>query len=46
DYSKGVTADSNAQLVSRIVRIAKEAGREIASPSEARKILNIRKGRE
>ncbi len=45
-YSKGVLADSNAQLVSRVVRIAKETGREIASPSEARKILNIRKGRK
>ena len=44
-YSKGVPADSNAQLVDRIVRIAKEVGREIASPSEVRKILNIRKGR-
>ncbi len=45
-YKKGVPAESNAQLVSRVVRIAKETGREIASPSEARKILNIGKGRE
>ncbi len=45
-YKKGVPAESNAQLVSRVARIAKEAGREIASPSEARKILNIREGRE
>ncbi len=45
-YKKGILATSNAQLVSRIVRIAEETGRYIASPSEARKILNIRKGRE
>ncbi len=40
-YSKGVLAESNAQLVERIVRIAKEAGREVATPEEARKILGI-----
>ena len=43
-YKKGVAADSNAQLVSRVVRIAEETGREIATPSEARIILNIGKG--
>ncbi len=42
-YSKGVVAESNAQLVARIARIAKECGREIATPAEARKILNITK---
>jgi len=40
-YSKGRLADSNAQLVERIVRIAKELGREIATPDEARGILGI-----
>ena len=45
-YSKGVPAESNAQLVSRVVRIAKEVGRDISSPSETRKILCIGKGRE
>lgn len=40
-YSKGVIAESNAQLVARIVRIAKECGREVATPNEARKILGI-----
>lgn len=45
-YSKGVKAESNAQLVSRVVRIANEVSRKIASPLEARKILNINKGRE
>ena len=45
-YSKGVPAQSNAQLVSRVVRIANETGREIASPAEAREILDISKGVE
>jgi 3-keto-5-aminohexanoate cleavage enzyme len=40
-YSKGQLAKSNAELVSRIARIAKEAGRELASPAEARKILGL-----
>ncbi|MBI5606937.1 MAG: 3-keto-5-aminohexanoate cleavage protein [Deltaproteobacteria bacterium] len=38
-YSKGRLAESNAQLVERVVRISKEFGREVANPSEARKIL-------
>lgn len=38
-YSKGVLAESNAQLVQRIVRIAKEVGRDIATVTEARQIL-------
>lgn len=42
-YGKGQLAESNAQLVERIVRIAKELGREIATPDEARQILKIRK---
>lgn len=42
-YSKGVLATSNRQLVERIVRIAKEVGREIATPDEARKILSLKK---
>ena len=40
-FSKGVLARSNAELVERVVRIAREYGREIASPQEARKILNL-----
>ncbi|MCC5912664.1 MAG: 3-keto-5-aminohexanoate cleavage protein [Clostridiaceae bacterium] len=40
-YNKGELAKSNAELVARIVRIAKELGREIATPEEARKILGI-----
>lgn len=42
-YSKGVLAESNAELVERIVRIAKELDREIATPDEARGILGIKK---
>lgn len=42
-YKKGELAKSNAQLVERIVRIAKELGREVATPDEAREILNIKK---
>jgi 3-keto-5-aminohexanoate cleavage enzyme len=37
----GVLAKSNAQLVEKVVRIANELERPIATPSEARKILNI-----
>ena len=32
---------TNTALVKRIVRIAKELGREIATPAEARKILGL-----
>jgi len=38
---KGVLAKSNGELVAKVVRIAKELGREIATPSEARKILGL-----
>ncbi|MHA1672364.1 MAG: 3-keto-5-aminohexanoate cleavage protein [Promethearchaeota archaeon] len=38
---KGVLAASNGELVAKAVRIAKELGREIASPSETRRILGI-----
>jgi 3-keto-5-aminohexanoate cleavage enzyme len=40
-YSKGVLAKSNAQVVERVVRIAKEFGREVATPQESRRILNL-----
>lgn len=39
--SKGKLAESNAQLVEKVVRIAKELGRDIASPYDTRKILGI-----
>jgi uncharacterized protein (DUF849 family) len=43
--SKGALARSNAELVEKIVRIAGELGREIATPDEAREILGL-KGRD
>jgi len=39
-YRRGELA-TNVQLVERMVRLAKELGREIASPDEARKILHL-----
>ncbi len=41
--SKGVLAKSNGELVEKVVRIAKELGREIATPDEAREILGLKK---
>ena len=38
---RGVLAKSNGELVEKVVRIAKEVGREIASPAEARAILGL-----
>jgi 3-keto-5-aminohexanoate cleavage enzyme len=40
-YSKGVLAESNAQLVERTVRIARELNIEPCTPDEARQILGI-----
>jgi len=39
---KGVLCKSNADLVEKVVRIARELGREIATPDEARKILGLK----
>lgn len=39
--SKGVKAKSNAELVEKIARIARELDREIATPAEAREILKL-----
>jgi 3-keto-5-aminohexanoate cleavage enzyme len=39
----GVLAKSNGELVSKVVRMAKELGREVATSDEARTILGIRK---
>jgi len=41
-YSKGVLAKSNAELVERAVRLARELQREIATPDEAREMLGIK----
>jgi len=42
---EGVLAESNAQLVERMVRLAGEIGRPVATPDQARAILGL-KGRE
>jgi uncharacterized protein (DUF849 family) len=39
---KGVIAKSNAEQVSKMIRIAKELGFKPATPNEARKILNLK----
>ncbi|MCB2228195.1 MAG: 3-keto-5-aminohexanoate cleavage protein [Desulfarculaceae bacterium] len=41
-YAKGQLAESNAQLVARIARIARELGKEPATPAEARQILGLK----
>lgn len=40
-FRKGELADSNARFVERVVRIAREVGREPASIEEARRLLHI-----
>jgi len=40
-YERGELAENNAQLVARVARVADELGREVASPSQARAILNL-----
>jgi 3-keto-5-aminohexanoate cleavage enzyme len=40
-YHRRVYAESNAQLVARLVRIAGEVGRPVATPDEARAILGL-----
>jgi 3-keto-5-aminohexanoate cleavage enzyme len=39
--SRGVLAQSNGELVAKVVRLAKELGRGIATPAEARQILGL-----
>ena len=41
-YGKGQLAASNAQLVARMVRIARELGKEPATPDEARRYLELK----
>ena len=38
---KGVLAKSNGELVAKVVRLAKELGREVATSAEAREILSL-----
>ncbi|MDW7738485.1 MAG: 3-keto-5-aminohexanoate cleavage protein [Bacillota bacterium] len=40
-YEKGILAESNAQLVDRVTRVAGIHNRPVASPDEARKILGL-----
>jgi len=40
-YRKGQLAKSNAELVARIVRLAQELDRPVATPAEAREILQL-----
>ena len=39
---KGVLAKSNGELVAKVVRLAKELGREVATSAEAREILGLK----
>jgi 3-keto-5-aminohexanoate cleavage enzyme len=39
---KGVLAKSNGELVAKVVRLAKELGREVATSAEAREILSLK----
>jgi 3-keto-5-aminohexanoate cleavage enzyme len=41
--SRGVMAENNAQFVEKTARIAREIGRPIATPDEAREILGLKK---
>ncbi|MFO7273679.1 MAG: 3-keto-5-aminohexanoate cleavage protein [Symbiobacteriaceae bacterium] len=41
-YTRGVKA-TNVMLVERIVRLARELGRDVATPDEARRILGLRR---
>jgi 3-keto-5-aminohexanoate cleavage enzyme len=41
-YSRGRKAKSNAELVSRTVRIARELNREIATPAQTRAMLGLK----
>lgn len=38
---KGVLAESNGQMVEKVVQLAKLLGREVATPAEAREILGL-----
>ncbi len=40
-YGPGIRAASNASLVERVVRMAHETGRDVASPAEARSLLHL-----
>lgn len=43
NLERGVPAKSNGELVAKVARIARELGRPIATPDEAREILGLKK---
>jgi 3-keto-5-aminohexanoate cleavage enzyme len=43
-YRKGELAESNAQLVARVARLAAELGRPLATPDQVRELLGLRGG--
>ncbi len=45
-YTRGRLAESNAELVERIVRIVQDSDRTVATPEEAREILHIKGGQK
>lgn len=45
-YSRGELAKSNAQMVERSARIVRELGMEVATPDEAREILQLKTSKE
>jgi len=40
-YRRGELAESNAQLVERVVSMAETLGRPVATPDEARELLGL-----
>jgi 3-keto-5-aminohexanoate cleavage enzyme len=40
-YRRGEPAESNAQLVERVVRVAEQLGRPVATPDQARELLGL-----
>jgi 3-keto-5-aminohexanoate cleavage enzyme len=40
-FRRGELAQSNAQLVERTARLARELGREVATPQQARQMLGL-----
>jgi uncharacterized protein (DUF849 family) len=42
-YNAGLLADSNEQFVARVGRLAREMGKELATPDDARAILGLKK---
>ncbi|MCX6373754.1 MAG: 3-keto-5-aminohexanoate cleavage protein [Actinobacteria bacterium] len=40
-FRRGALATGNAQLVARVVRLAAELGRPVATPAEARRLLGL-----